>query len=118
MLQAAEGAERQPRISRGQPDDVRSACRELQAGKNVVAFQIRKVGKNFTCLNTIAQHFQNVVDAYAHAAYARAPTAFAGFDGNSIKQIRFQGRLPDLSAARSMPFIQFQGKTQSDCDGV
>lgn len=95
MLQAAEGVERQPRISRGKPDGVRSACRKLQAGKNVVAFQIRKVGKDFTRLNSITQHFKDVVDTYAHAANTRAPTAFAGFDGNPIKQIRFQGKLPD-----------------------
>ena len=94
MLRAAEEVERQPRISRGQPDDVRSARRKLQTGKNVIAFQIGKVGKDFTRFNSITQHFKNVVDTYAHAANARAPTAFAGFDGDSIDQIRFQGKLP------------------------
>jgi hypothetical protein len=91
------GIRRQPRISRGKPDDIRSACRKLQAGKNVVSLQIGKIGKDFTHINPVTQHFKNIVNANAHSADARTPAAFAGFDGDSFKQIRFQGKLLNKS---------------------
>ena len=93
MAQAAAGVAHQPKISRGKPDDIRAACRKLQAGKDIVSFQIGKVGKDFTRINPVTQHFKNVVDTNTHPANARTPAAFTGFDGDAIKQIRFQSKL-------------------------
>lgn len=107
MPQAAAGVERQPKISRGKPDDIRPACRKLQAGKNVVSLQIWKVGKNFTRINPVTQHFKNVVDTNPHSADTRTPAAFARFDGDAIKQIRFQGKLLRKSASIHRKLVMF-----------
>ena len=76
MPQAAAGAEHQPKISRGKPDDIRPARRKLQASKNVISLKIGKIGKNFTRINPVTQHFKNVVDTNAHTANARTPATF------------------------------------------
>jgi len=64
MPQAAAEVVRQPRISCGKPDDIRSARRKLQALKNVV-------------------------DADTHSANAGMPATFSGFDCDAIKQVGF-----------------------------
>ena len=94
MLQAAVEVERQSRISRGKSDDIRSTRRKLQARKNVISLQIRKVSKNFTHINPITQHFKNVIDTNTHSANARTPATFSGFNGDSVKQMGFQNNLP------------------------
>ena len=91
MSQTVAGVKHQPKFSRGQPDDVRSACRKLQAGKNVISLQIGKIGKDFAHINSFAQHFKNIVDTNTHTTDTRTTAAFAGFNGDSFKQIRFQG---------------------------
>jgi len=91
MPQAAAKVAHQPRISRGKPDDIRSARRKLQAGKNVVSLQIGKVGENLAHINTVTQHFKNIVDANAHSANTGTPATFSGFDGDAIKQVGFMG---------------------------
>jgi hypothetical protein len=87
MPQAEVEVVRQPRISRGKPDNIRSACRKLQAGENVISLQIGEVGENLAHINSVTHHFKNIVDTNAHSSNARTPATFTGCYCDAIKQI-------------------------------
>ena len=54
--------------------------------QNVVFFELRIVLKNFLMRSPRAEQAQNIGDTDTQAANAWPPAAFAGFDGNPIKQ--------------------------------
>ena len=61
-------------------------CGIFERCQNVVFFEERIVLKNFLMGSARAEQAQNVCDTNALPADARAPAAFAGFDGDSVKQ--------------------------------
>ncbi len=89
-------AQRVYRISTTAPPAASMSCsnRDCMVGldggifercQNVVFFEERIVLKNFLMGSARAEQAQNICDTNALTADARAPAAFAGFDGDSVK---------------------------------
>ena len=60
-------------------------CGIFKRCQNVIFFEEGIVLKNFLMGRPRAKQAQNICDTDAQAANARAPAAFAGFDGDSVK---------------------------------
>ena len=61
-------------------------CCIFKRCQNVVFVELRVVLKDFLTRSPRAEQAQNIGDTDTQAANAWSPAAFAGFDGNSIKQ--------------------------------
>jgi hypothetical protein len=60
-----------------------SGCK-LQAGSYVLGLKIRKVFKDFRLGGSTSQHFEDVLNADAHAADTSAPPALLWVKGDAI----------------------------------
>lgn len=71
--------------SGGGHDHVLTSSRELQAGKDVVAGQLREIAKDFLIALPGRQPAQDILNGDTHSAHARAPAAFSRFQGDAIE---------------------------------
>ena len=85
-------------------------CRVFERSQNVALFKKRIVCQNFLMRCARPQKADDVRNPYPQATDAGAPATFAGFDGNSIKQTCFQGKLLHRIVCVSMRLIYIQGK--------
>ncbi|OFZ70093.1 MAG: hypothetical protein A2Z01_10845 [Betaproteobacteria bacterium RBG_16_58_11] len=85
--QAKVEAVRPAKTSRNKAGVAGALCRELQAGLNILCFEIGEISQDLLRRQIRGEHFQHIGHANTHATNTWLPSAFGGVAGDAVEQV-------------------------------